>query len=168
MAVPTSGTAVVSTPADEQILITREFDAPAHLVFRAYTEPDLVSRWWPGRRGEMKVCEIDLRPGGAWRSARVAEGGFDVAFHGEYREIVPGEKVVFTEIYEMPDGTLSEATLNTATFTEVDGRTTLELLTETSSKDVRDIILASGMEGGVQEGLDILEALAVDLGASSS
>jgi uncharacterized protein YndB with AHSA1/START domain len=168
MAVPTSGTAVVSTPADEQILITREFDAPAHLVFRAYTEPDLVSRWWPGRRGEMKVCEIDLRPGGAWRYAMVAEGGFDVAFHGEYREIVPGEKVVFTEIYEMPDGTLSEATLNTATFTEVAGRTTLELLTETSSKDVRDIILASGMEGGVQEGLDILEALAVDLGASSS
>jgi len=74
---------------------------------------------------------------------------------------VPGEKVVFTEIYEMPDGTLSEATLNTATFTEAGGRTTLELLTETSSKDVRDMILASGMEGGVQEGLDILEELAI-------
>ena len=94
----------------------------------------------------------------------VAEGGFDVAFHGEYREIVPGEKVVFTEIYELPDGTLSEATLNTATFTESDGRTTLELLTETSGKDVRDMILASGMEGGVQEGLDILEELAIELG----
>jgi len=164
MAVPTSGTAVVSTPTDEQILITREFDAPRALVFRAYTEPDLVRRWWPGRRGEMQVCDIDLRPGGRWRYAMVAEGGFDVAFHGEYREIVPGEKVVFTEIYEMPDGTLSEATLNTATFTESDGRTTLELLTQTSSKDVRDVILGSGMEGGVQEGLDILEELAIELG----
>ena len=83
MAVPTSGTAVVSTPTDEQILITREFDAPRHLVFRAYTEPDLVSRWWPGRRGEMQVCEIDLRPRGARRYAMVAEGGVAVAFPGE-------------------------------------------------------------------------------------
>ena len=162
-AMPTSGTAVVSTPADEQILITREFDAPRELVFRAYTEPDLVRRWWPGRRGEMKVCEIDLRPGGRWRYAMVAEGGFDVAFHGEYREVVPGEKVVFTEIFELPDGTFSEATTNTATFTEEDGRTTLRLLTETSSREVRDMILQSGMEGGVQEGLDILEELAIGL-----
>ena len=163
MAAATTGSAVTTFPTDTQILVTREFDAPRHLVFRAYTEPDLVSRWWPGRRGEMQVCEIDLRPGGAWRYAMVAEGGFEVAFHGEYREIVPGEKVVFTEIYEMPDGTLSEATLNTATFTEAGGRTTLELLTETSSKDVRDMILGSGMEGGVQEGLDILEELAISL-----
>jgi uncharacterized protein YndB with AHSA1/START domain len=93
----------------------------------------------------------------------VAEGGFDVAFHGEYREIVPGEKVVFTEIFELPDGTLSEATLNTVTFTESGGRTELSLLTEASSREVRDMILASGMEGGVQEGLDILEELAISL-----
>ena len=162
-AMPTSGTAVVSTPGDEQILITREFDAPRRLVYRAYTEPDLVRRWWPGRRGEMTVCEIDLRVGGRWRYAMVAEGGFDVAFHGEYREIVPEEKVVFTEIFELPDGSLSDATLNTATFAEHDGRTTLELLTETPSREVRDMILASGMEGGVQEGLDILEELAIAL-----
>ncbi|HYI20479.1 MAG TPA: SRPBCC family protein [Solirubrobacteraceae bacterium] len=163
MAMPTSGTAVLTTPADEQILITREFDAPRELVFRAYTEPDLVSRWWPGRRGEMKVCEIDLRPGGRWRYAMLAEGGFDVAFHGEYREVVPGERVVFTEIFELPDGTFSEATTNTATFVEAEGRTTLRLLTETSSREVRDMILQSGMEGGVQEGLDILEELAIGL-----
>ena len=162
-AMPASGTAVVSTPADDQILITREFDAPRRLVYRAYTEPDLVRRWWPGRRGEMRVCEIDLRVGGRWRYAMVAQGGFDVAFHGEYREIVPGEKVVFTEIFELPDGTLSPATLNTATFVERDGRTTLELLTEAPSREVRDTILASGMESGVQEGLDLLEALARSL-----
>jgi uncharacterized protein YndB with AHSA1/START domain len=162
-AMPTSGTAVVSTPGDAQILITREFDAPRRLVYRAYTEPDLVRRWWPGRRGQMTVCDIDLRVGGRWRYAMVAEGGFDVAFHGEYREIVPGEKVVFTEIFELPDGSLSDATLNTATFVEHDGRTTLELLTEAPSREVRDTILASGMEGGVQEGLDILEELAIAL-----
>jgi uncharacterized protein YndB with AHSA1/START domain len=162
-AMPTSGTAVVTTPADEQILITRAFDAPRHLVFRAYTEPELVRRWWPGRRGAMTACDIELRVGGRWRYAMVAEGGFDVAFHGEYREIVPDERVVFTEIFELPDGSLSEATLNTATFVETDGRTTLTLLTEASSKEVRDMILASGMEGGVQEGLDILEELAISL-----
>ena len=111
----------------------------------------------------MKVCEIDLRPGGRWRYAMVATGGFDVAFHGEYREVVPGEKVVFTEIFELPDGTFSEATTNTATFTEDDGRTTLHLLTEASSREVRDMILQSGMETGVQEGLDILEELAIAL-----
>ena len=162
-AMPTSGTAVVSTPADEQILITREFDAPRRLVYRAYTEPDLVRQWWPGRRGSMTVCEIDLRVGGRWRYAMLVEGGFECAFHGEYREIVPGEKVVFTELYELPDGTLSPATLNTATFVEHDGRTTLELLTEAPSREVRDTILASGMEGGVQEGLDLLEEIAIAL-----
>ena len=162
-AMPSSGTAVVSTPADDQILITREFGAPRHLVFRAYTEPELVRRWWPGRRGEMKECVIDLRPGGRWRYAMIAQGGFDVAFHGEYQEIVPDEKVVFTEIFELPDGTFSEATTNTATFTEEGGRTTLRLLTQTSGREVRDMILQSGMEGGVQEGLDILEELAIGL-----
>jgi uncharacterized protein YndB with AHSA1/START domain len=162
MAVPTSGTAVVSTPADEQILITREFDAPRHLVYRAYTEPDLVARWWPGRRGEMQVCEIDLRPGGAWRYAMVAEGGFDVAFHGEYREIVPDERIVTTEVYEgMPE--VGDPAVDTVTFTEADGRTTLELLMRVSSKEIRDMVLETGMETGIHEQMDALEQLAKSL-----
>ena len=97
-----SGTATVTLPTDEQILITREFDAPKHLVYKAWTTPELVKRWWSGERGEMTIVEIDLRVGGAWRYVMVADGGFEVAFHGEYREIVPNERIVTTEVYEMP------------------------------------------------------------------
>ena len=102
----TTNSAKVTLPTDEQILIEREFDAPRELVFRAYTEPELVRRWWPGKRGEMSVAEIDLRVGGAWRYVMIAEGGFEVAFHGEFREIVPSERIVHTEVYEgAPPGT---------------------------------------------------------------
>jgi len=91
----------------------------------------------------------------------LADGGFEVAFHGEYREIVPNERIVFTEAYEaMPDGEPSE---NTATFTEVDGRTTLTLLTTMASKEDRDAVIESGMEGGMREGMDHLEQIAVSL-----
>src|SRR3954467_5455730 len=155
-----SGTATVTLPADDQILITREFDAPRHLVYRAYTTPELVLRWWAGRRGEMTVAEIDLRVGGAWRYAMIADGGVEVAFHGEYREIVPAEQIVFTEIFE---GMPSEPALNTATFAEADGRTTFMLRTRVESREVRDMILATGMETGMQEGMDLLEELADSL-----
>src|SRR5688572_14261255 len=101
-AVTSSGTATVTLPTDEQILIRREFDAPKHLVYKAWTTPELVKRWWSGRRGQMTIADIDLRVGGAWRYVMVADGGFEVAFHGEYREIVPDERIVTTEVYEMP------------------------------------------------------------------
>ena len=83
MAVTSSGTATVTLPTDEQILITREFDAPKHLVYKAWTTPELVKRWWSGHQGEMTIAEIDLRVGGRWRYVMVANGGFEVAFHGE-------------------------------------------------------------------------------------
>src|SRR3954469_24434350 len=102
MVVASSGSAKVTLPADEQILITREFDAPRHLVYRAWTTPELVRRWWSGQRGEMTVADIDLRVGGTWRYVMVADGGHEVAFHGEYLEIVPGERIVTTEVFEMP------------------------------------------------------------------
>jgi uncharacterized protein YndB with AHSA1/START domain len=162
----TSGSATVTLPADEQILVTREFDAPRHLVYRAWTTPDLVQRWWSGRRGEMKVVDIDLRVGGMWRYVMVAHGDFEVAFHGEFREIVPDERLVYTEIYEGPGGELPpgvEPPLNTATFTAADGRTTLSLLTECPSRELRDAIIDSGMETGLQEQMDVLEELAVSL-----
>ena len=159
-----SGTAKITTPTDEQILITREFDAPRHLVYKAWTTPELVRRWWAGRRGEMKLVEMDLRVGGTWRYVMEATGGFEVAFHGEYREIVPDERIVTTEIYEGADALPDEdVPLNIVTFTEVDGRTTVELLTQTTSKELRDTILNSGMEVGVQEQMDILEELARSL-----
>ncbi len=157
----TSGTAKVTLPADEQILITREFDAPKHLVYKAWTTPELVKRWWNAKRGEVTVAEIDLRVGGKWRYAMVTtEGGFEVAFHGEYREIVPNERIVSTEVYEgVPEG---EAR-NTVTFTEADGRTTLTVLVQHTSKEARDAHINSGMETGMQEGMDLLEQIAVSL-----
>jgi uncharacterized protein YndB with AHSA1/START domain len=155
-----SRTAAVTLPTDEQILITREFDAPKHLVYKAWTTPELVTRWWSGRRGKMTIAEIDLRVGGMWRYVMIAEGGFEVAFHGEYREIVSNERIVMTDVYEaMPDG---EA-LVTVTFTENDRRTVLTLLMQLASKEARDAVINSGMEAGVQESWDRLEQVAVSL-----
>jgi uncharacterized protein YndB with AHSA1/START domain len=161
MAVTSSGRAKVTLPTDEQILITREFDAPKHLVYNAWTTPELVERWWSGRRGETTLAEIDLQIGGSWRYVMVTNDGSEVAFHGEYREIVPNERIVTTEIYEaMPDG---DPVVNVVTFTELDGRTILELLVQCPSKDVRDAIIDSGMEVGMQKQMDILEQLAISL-----
>jgi len=155
-----SGTAKVTLPADDQILITREFDAPKHLVYKAFTTPELVKRWWHANRGEMTVAEIDLRVGGKWRYVMVAEGDFEVGFHGEYREIVPNERIVSTEVYEgVPD---AEA-VNTMTLTEADGRTTLEILVQHASKEHRDAHIESGMEAGMQDAMDLLEQVAVSL-----
>jgi uncharacterized protein YndB with AHSA1/START domain len=157
MAVTTSGTATIALPTDEQILITREFDAPKELVYKAWTTPELVKRWWSGHRGSVTLAEIDLRVGGTWRFVMIAHGGYEVAFHGEYREIVPNERIVATEVYEgMPEG---EA-LNTVTFAETDGRTTLTMLVEHASKEARDAHIGSGMEVGMQEGMDLLERVA--------
>ena len=158
----TSGTAVLTTPTDTQIQMTREFNAPVALVWRTYTEPDLVSRWWPGRRGKMQTCEIDFRVGGAWRYVMIAEGGFEVAFHGEFREIVPNERLVNTEVYEgAPPGT--GPALVTVELAGDAGRTRLQMLMELEDRETRDAIIESGMEGGLQEGLDLLEQIAVEL-----
>jgi len=160
MAVASSGTAVVTLPTNTQILITRDFDAPRHLVYKAWTTPELIKRWWSGDRGEVTIVQLDLRVGGRWRYVMTANGGFEVAFHGEYREIVPNERVVSTEIYEgAPEG---EAVV-THTFTEKDGRTTLAILMELPSQQTRDAVIDSGMEGGLQEALDHLEQVAISL-----
>jgi len=160
MAVTSSGTAKVTLPADDQILITREFDAPSELVFKAWTTPELVKRWWSGQRGSVTSAEIDLRVGGMWRYVMEANGGFEVAFHGEYREIVPNERIVTTEVFEgMPDAQAVDA----ITFAEVDGRTTLTMLVQHTSKEDRDGHINSGMEGGMQESMDALEQVAISL-----
>ncbi len=166
VSVTSSGTATVTLPTDEQILITREFDAPRHLVYKAWTTPELVKRWWSGGRGEVTIADIDLRVGGAWRYVLVADGGFEVAFHGEYREIVTNELIVCTEVYEMPGApplAPQDEPVNTVTLTESDGRTTLALLVQTTSKELRDMIVTSGMEAGMQDGFDLLEQIAVSL-----
>jgi uncharacterized protein YndB with AHSA1/START domain len=160
MAVASSGTAVVTLPAETQILITRTFEAPRHLVYKAYTTPELIKRWWGGDRGEVTIAEVDLRVGGMWRYVMTANGGFEVAFHGEYREIVPNERIVSTEIFEgMPEG---EA-VSTVTLAEENGRTTLTNLSEYPSKAIRDAVINSGMESGMQESMDHLEQVALSL-----
>jgi len=160
MATTSSGTAVVTLPTDTTIQITREFAAPRHLVYKAYTTPELVRRWWHANRGEMTVCEIDLRVGGTWRYVMIAQGGFEVGFHGEYREIVPNERLVSTEVYEaIPDG----QAIDTLTLTEEGGRTTMTILVEHESKEARDGHINSGMEDGMQDALDRLEQAAVSL-----
>ena len=165
---PTKGTATITLPTDTQILIRRELDAPRHLVWKAWTTPELVTRFWAGERGTVTVAEIDLRVGGAWRYVLRVDGGMEITFHGTFREIVPGERLVSTELMQMPgvDELPEEAApVNTVTFTEADGRTTLTLLTEAHSTELRDMIVGSGMETGVQEQLDALELLAIELGA---
>jgi uncharacterized protein YndB with AHSA1/START domain len=151
----------VTLPTDEQILITREFDAPRHLVFRAWTEPELVKRWWHANRGEVTVAEMDVRVGGRWRWVMVTPDGLEVGFHGEYRELVPDERIVSTEVYEgYPEG----ESVNTMTLTEKDGRTTMVVLVQHASKANRDGQIESGMEPGMQDAFDLLEQVAVSLG----
>jgi uncharacterized protein YndB with AHSA1/START domain len=155
-----SGTAVVTLPTDTQILITRDFDAPRHLIYKAWTTPDLIKRWWSGNQGEVTIADVDLRVGGMWRYVMTANGGFEVAFHGEFRELVPNERIVSTEIYEaMPE---AEA-VNTLTFTEKDGCTTLTILVQHDRQEIRDAHINSGMEGGMQEAMDHLEQVALSL-----
>lgn len=163
MTATSSGSATVTLPADDQILITREFAAPKHLVYRAYTTPELVRRWWNAKRGEVTIAEIDLRVGGAWRSVMVTESGQEVGFHGEYREIVPSERIVMTEVYEGAPGGDEGAVVNTVTFDETDGRTTLTVLVQAPSKEIRDAIIESGMEAGMQDAYDLLEEVAGSL-----
>ena len=155
-----SQTAVVTLPSDTQILITREFAAPSRLVYKAWTTPELVKRWWSARRGQVTVAEVDLRVGGTWRWVMVIENGFEVAFHGEYRELVADKRIVCTEVYE---GMADAEALNTMTFTEVNGRTTLTVLVDHKSKEHRDGHINSGMEAGMQDAFDLLEEVAVSL-----
>jgi uncharacterized protein YndB with AHSA1/START domain len=166
MTVTSDRKAKVSLPADDQILITREFDAPRHLVYKALTTPELVKRWFHANRGVVKSVEIDLRVGGKWRYVSEADSIGEIGFHGEYRELVPNERIVWTEFYEgVPEGVAEEdaTTVNTATLAETDGRTTLTVLIQAPSKMARDAIIESGMEAGMQDAYDLLEEVASSL-----
>ena len=156
MTVTGSRAAVVTLPADTQIMITREFGAPRHLLFLAWTTPELIRRWWSGGRGEVTSVEVDLRPGGRWRYVLAAQDGTEAAFHGEYLEVVPDERIVSTEVYEgVPD---AEA-VTTLTLTETGGRTALTLLTQHTSRENRDRHLEYG--DSLQEAMDLLEQAAL-------
>lgn len=143
----------ITTPSDREFVITRVFDAPRDLVFEAWTKPEHVRHWYGLRSMTTTVCEIDLRTGGAWRWGQSGPDGQDIVFSGVYREIVPPERLVYTEMFELMPGPEIVVTL---TFDEADGRTTLTSTSLCPSPDVRDQILATGMEKGVVETYDRL------------
>jgi uncharacterized protein YndB with AHSA1/START domain len=161
--VPNSETFDVTTPSDREIRLTRLFSAPRRLLFEAMTKPEHVRNWW-GRLGDgysVPVCEIDLRVGGAWRFVNRHPNG-EAAFHGEYREIAPPDRLVFTEIFEPFPDTVSVVT---TVFTEEGGRTRLTATCLYPSKDVRDMVIKSGMSKGAAVSYDRLEEVSASLGA---
>ena len=152
------GSAVITLPSDTDYLITRSFDAPADAVFDAVTDPGLVQRWWGFESSEWLACDADLRIGGGWRYCTRDEG-FEVGFHGVYRDLQRPTRIVSTEAYEGipdPDGS---ATVNTVTLDEADGVTTMRVLVQHPTHDDREAVFASGMEGGMQVSYDRLEDL---------
>jgi uncharacterized protein YndB with AHSA1/START domain len=159
-----SKTFVVSTPSDQEICLTRLFDAPRHLVFEVMTKPEHVKRWW-GCLGEgysVPVCEIDLRVGGRWRFVNRHPRG-EAAFHGEYREITPPVRLVFTEIFEeFPDS----VSVVTTVLTEEGDKTRMTVTVRYPSLEVRDMVIASGMSKGAGISYDRLEDLVAELGRS--
>jgi uncharacterized protein YndB with AHSA1/START domain len=147
----------VTTPSDQEIRLTRLFDAPRHLVFEAMTRPEHVREWW-GRLGDgysVPVCEIDLRVGGKWRFVNRHPGG-DACFYGEYLDIAPPERVVFTEIFEPHPDAVSVVT---SELTEEDGKTRLTATVRYPSMEVRDMVIGTGMARGAGISYDRLEDL---------
>jgi uncharacterized protein YndB with AHSA1/START domain len=146
----------LATPSDREIAMIRTFDAPPSRVFDAFTRPELVKQWLGVRRGwTLPVCEIDLRPGGAYRYVWRGPDRAEMGMGGVFKEIDGPHRIVCTERFDHPwyegDG------LNTTTFVEDGGRTTVTMALRYQSKEVRDAVLRSPMESGVAESLDLLE-----------
>lgn len=157
-----SDTFKATTPSDREIVLTRLFDAPRHLVFEAMSKPEHVRRWWGvlDDRYSVPVCEIDFRPGGKWRFVGRGPEGDYPAFYGEYQEIDPPGRVVFTEIFEpFPDA----PSLVTSELTEEGGKTRLTVTCLYPSLEVRDIVLSTGMTTGAATSYDRLEEIAASL-----
>jgi uncharacterized protein YndB with AHSA1/START domain len=152
----------VTTPTEREIVMTRVFNAPRHLVFDAWTKPELIKRWLLGPPGwSMPVCEIDLKVGGRYRFVWRKEDGTEMGMGGIYREIVAPERIVNTELFDV-DWTGGE-TVETLVLTERDGRTTATKTTLYSSQEARDAALKTGMEDGVAVSYDRLEELLASL-----
>jgi uncharacterized protein YndB with AHSA1/START domain len=151
-------TVTVTTPSDLEIAVTREFDAPRHLVWEAHTKPELLKRWAAGPPGwEMAVCEMDFRVGGAWRWVLVGPGGAEMRLHGVHTEIVPDELVSRTEVFE-PAWYSGEA-VTTMSLKERGGKTTLTVTIKHITKEVRDAALKFPMAEGMAAGYDKLDEL---------
>lgn len=158
----TTDKAQVTLPSDREVKVTRSFRAPRPLVYRAYTEPELVRRWLLGPPGwSMPVCEMDVRVGGQFRWRwRSEENGSEFGFAGTYRELLPPSKIVHTEAYD--PGTVSfgypgDDAIVTVTFTENGGVTTLTTLIDFGSKEARDAAVATGMTDGMEQSYQVLD-----------
>lgn len=146
----------VSTPSDKEIVLTRRFNAPRELVFKAMTDPDAIPKWWGPRRYQTIVDRMEVRPGGAWRFINRDQDGTEFAFHGEYREIVPPERLVYTFEFEGAPGHVS---LETIVLEERDGVTYSVDTVLFDTREARDAMIASGMETGASESMDRLAEL---------
>ncbi len=144
----TTSSLQVTTPSDREIVMTRVFDAPRELVFKAYTDPAVIPHWWGPRRYTTVVDKMDMRAGGAWRFVSRDADGNEFGFHGEYREVVPPERIVQTFEFEGMPGHVSVETL---TLVERSGKTTLTVRSVFDSVEDRDGTLQSGMEEGLAE-----------------
>jgi uncharacterized protein YndB with AHSA1/START domain len=149
--------ATITLPSDREIVISRDFDAPAQLVFDAHTKPELLQQWYGLRSATSTACEIDFRVGGRWRSAQTFPGMDDeVAFSGEFQEIDAPVRYVYTEMFEAQPGPPAVVTM---TFAERDGRTTVTSHSVFDSVEIRDLVLQSGMEHGANEMFSRLDDL---------
>jgi uncharacterized protein YndB with AHSA1/START domain len=144
----------VTMPSDKEIRMTRVFDAPRDLVFEAHTSCEHMSNWWGPRKYEFASCELDFRPGGTWRIVHRGPDGEEYGFHGEFREIVPPERIVWTFEFEGAPGHVSVETL---TLEEQDGKTTVTANSVFDSVEARDGMLNSGMESGAVETYERLD-----------
>jgi uncharacterized protein YndB with AHSA1/START domain len=151
---PNQDTTTLTMPSDTEIVITRTFNAPQRLVFEAWTKPEHVRQWYGLKSLTMTVCEIDLRVGGKWRYVVRSPDGSEHGFSGEYKEITPPERLVYSEGYE---GIPGHDYLVITTFDEQDGKTTLTSTMLYQTKEDRDGHVASGMEPGMRETLERLE-----------
>ncbi|HUP26816.1 MAG TPA: SRPBCC family protein [Chloroflexia bacterium] len=141
-------TNLTAEPGKHDLVVTRTFDAPRDLVFKAYTDPDIVSRWMGPSRLTMKIDKMDVRPGGAWRYTHSEEDGTEYGFRGVYHDVVAPEKVVGTFEFE---GVPGHVALETTTFEDQGGKTRLTVKSVYQSVEDRDGMLQSGMEGGMNE-----------------
>lgn len=142
--------------AGPDLVMTRVFDAPRELVFRVSTDPHLIPEWWGPRGLTTTVEKMDVKPGGEWRFIQRDQDGGEYAFHGEYREVVPSERLVSTFEYE---GMPGQILVDTTTFETVDGKTKLTTRTRFPSAEARDAMNAADMESGARETMDRLEEL---------
>jgi len=151
----------VTTPSDREIVLTRLFDAPRHLLIEAMTKPEHVRRWWGILDDEhsVTVCDIDFRPGGAWRFVGRGPKG-EYGFHGVYRDIALPDRIVFTEIFDpFPD----VVSVVTSIFSEENGKTRLTVKCLYPSVEVRDMVVQSGMARGAAISYDRLEEVVAEL-----